>query len=490
MGVWPCKSIPGAGEVFWFFLFVAVMNMIAGFGVAVMLAGQCAMRHDFQHGDGETGISAYPEVQAPESVDPDVELRRDDAESPNQEEPAIEALAAAAPAVDEPQGQPDTETLATPSATSADNAMMNDLDAAVLAALGEGALADPKAEAPSPEREDVVQKRPDGALLVFQSRLQDFCAELVALDDQLRRMPPREAGELKSQLEAFAACSKRQDEACSDAAHSLRELITAETIDARRGEAMIAAIQEERQDAAEAFQSFAELDDTADATTQCEMILDQTAGLLAANFDLRDGVSDMVSCPDPQQESGKNPATIDPLTEVWSRDGVDGILAQHWRDDPDRLRAASFMVIDLDHFGQLNRRHGAAIGDRVLRAVAQLLKSELPPECRVGRFAGQRFAVFAVDRELKQAVGDAEYLRQTIDMARFEYGAENVKVTVSCGVVAVAPDDTQESLYARALEAVQEAKRYGRNRCSMHEGEFSTPVVPPNLALNERHVTL
>ncbi len=464
--------------MFWFILCVAVLNVVAGFGLAVMLAGQCAACDDIQ---GSSGVVENTSSQSAQAV----RWPETNVEGAQMEDPPVSHEK---PAVDE---QPELEVAPrglVENGDISDSSVMTDLDAAVLAALGDGTLASHGEVAPSTTEEEVLGNRGDEALLAFQSRLETFCEELVSLDEQLRRTIPQEAVGLKVHLDALAASSKRQDKVCTDVAYSLREMISTEVIDAAQGEAMIAAIQEERQEAAETFESFGELENAADAASQCEMVLDRTAVLLEANHGMRDSVSDMILATDlPGETVGR---TIDPLTEVLSRAGLDGILAEYWRDDPDRVRAAAFTLIDLDDFAKLNRRYGAVVGDRMLRAVAQLLNSESPPECRVGRFAGQRFALLSIDRDLKQAVADAEHLRQSIEVTSFEHGTEGLKITASCGVVALTSDDTQESLYARAVELVQEAKRYGRNRCAMREGEFSTPIVPPNLALNEKHVTL
>jgi diguanylate cyclase (GGDEF)-like protein len=453
--------------------------MAAGFGLAVFLAGQFA-DHDEPHGCGDAAAAASPEsFEAMLSAEPDAKEREEAVPPVRDEEPAAEE-----------QNDMGVSRDLEEADDFPDNSVMADLDAAVLAVLGEGALVESAGEALSSHQEDGTENQGDEALLTFQSQLASFCEELIALDEQLRRKPPREKAELKSHLDTLAESNNKQDEVCLNVEQSLREMITAEAIDAMQGEAMIAAIREERQGAAEAVESFGDFDKDGEVATQRKMVLDRTASLLDANYGLRDSMSAMISSTDPQggEDGGGN--EIDPLTEVWSRATLGGMLAEHWRKDPHRARPVSFTVIDLDGCAELNRRHGAAIGDRVLRAVAQLLESESPPDYRVGRFAGQRFALLAIDRDLKRAVGDAERLRQTIEMVRFEYRGDDLKLTVSCGVVSVTPGDTEQSLYARAVESVQEAKRYGRNRCFMHEGEFPTPVVPPKFAMNEKHVAL
>lgn len=362
---------------------------------------------------------------------------------------------------------------------------MADLDAAVSAALGDVSLPDDsEAEAP-PENQEDAEPSGENALATFRAQLGNFCDELVALDDQLRKKPPEESSELKTRLDSLAASSHKQDEACKQAERSLRDMIHAETINAKQGEAVIAAIQGERQEAAETLEAFENVDPDGHASGQCEMVLDRTASLLNANHSLRDGVADAIA-----ETDFKDDADVDPLTGLPSRAGLDKKLAEHWKKDPHRARPLSFVLIDLDDFAKINQSHGPTVGDRVLRAVAQLLENDLPPDCCAARFAGQQFALLGIDRNLKQCVADAERLRQTIEIMQFEHGEDTVDVKVSCGVVEAKGVDTHKSLYDRAHESLREAKRYGRNRCFMHEGEFPTPVVPPNFTLSEKHVSL
>ncbi|MHB8898621.1 MAG: sensor domain-containing diguanylate cyclase [Thermoguttaceae bacterium] len=465
--------------MWWFLLFVASLNIAAGFSLAVILAGhygsrqEVADQHDPADELGSDGCESllWTQSETPETPGPTAPAELEESVPDDRtEEP------------DRPERQQADEL--------AGGGALSELDSALLAALDNGSLLEGASESPSEAAAEPSVGHEDEVLRAFQSGLGSFCDELVALDERLRSQPTAESAEVKLQLDAVALSNGEQDKACQAAEESLQGMIVAETIDAREGEAIIAAIQEERREAAETFRAFAELDGQADAARQCEMVLDKTAALLDANFVLRDSMSAIVAAVHSDDGQERTESGVDPLTELLSRAGLEGMLAAHWEKDPQRYRPVSLVMIDLDHFAKLNRKYGPAVGDRALRALAQLLKAESPPDCQLARFAGQRFVLLGIDRELKQAVRDAEHMRQTIETARFDLGTSELKITVSCGVVAVGSDDTQASLYARAGESVLEAKRYGRNRSFVHEGEFPTPVVPPNLAMNERHVTL
>ena len=462
----------------WFIVCVAVLNMAAGFGLAVLLANgpvgagfACKDLPDDVASDevepelsDEVDIDVPTETPSPVAAEDETEIGQDD--SPNAKQDAEDPP--------EPPG----------------NSVMADLDAAVSLALGDATLPENESDNSLSDQEELAGSQEEETLQAYHSQLESFCEELAALDERLRKKRPEETAELRFHLDSVAECSEKQDEACHEAEQSLRDMITAETIDEKRGEAIIAAIQEERQEAEETLEAFEHLDPEMDPGTQCDMVLDRAAKLLDANHSLRDDVCDMISATQtPDAEEMPN-ANIDPLTEIMSRSALDFALTEHWKKDPHRARIVSLTVIDLDHFAKFNRDYGPSVGNRVLRALAQLIESESPSDSQVARFAGQRFALLAIDRDLKQAVSDAERLRQTIETVQLEYGETDLEVTVSCGVVTATQDDTRETLYTRAIESVQEAKRYGRNRTFVHEGEYPTPVVPPNFSLTEKHVTV
>lgn len=464
----------------WFIVCVAVLNMAAGFAIAVYLAGhgvdaaaspsddssgRVAERSTHREMSGQTP-AGIAEVATPSGA-------------PEHGETAAEN-----------ENEPDPRQNWEEGADSGDSSILADLDAAVSLALGDAALPENPEVLPARTQEEPDRDQGEAALRRFQSQLDGFCAELVDLDDRLRARTSETAAELKSHVDSVTDSTGRQDEACQEAEQSLRQMMAAEAMDEKRGEAMIAAIHEERKAASETVVALDKIDFENDPAAQQAYVLERTEKLLQTNHGLRDTVSDVISAaqsPDVEEETY---AAVDPLTELMSRAALDAALAEHWKKDPHHVRAVSLTIVDLDQFAKFNRAHGPGVGNRVLRAIAKLMAGELPADSYAARFAGQRFALLSIDRDLKQAVGDAERLRQTVETARLEYGQRDLEIKVSCGVVAATADDTRETLYARAVESVQEAKRYGRNRTFVHEGEFPTPVVPPNFAINEKHVTI
>ena len=118
------------------------------------------------------------------------------------------------------------------------------------------------------------------------------------------------------------------------------------------------------------------------------------------------------------------------------------------------------MVIDLDHFKQVNDTKGHSVGDIVLRTIAAVLSDECRTEDIVARFGGEEFIMLLGNCDLKNAMTKSESLRQKIEECR----PENLVITTSIGVAELSPDDDFGALFDAADKAVYEAKETGRNK--------------------------
>ena len=163
-------------------------------------------------------------------------------------------------------------------------------------------------------------------------------------------------------------------------------------------------------------------------------------------------------------EDAEIKANIDALTGLPNRRYLEELLATVGprRRSGDRLGA---LMIDLDHFKNLNDRYGHAAGDRVLHAVGERISSAVRADDQPARYGGEEFAVLLRRADPQQAVEVAERIREQIgSMSSDELGV-NERVTVSIGV-AVADSHVTDptSLLAAADAALYQAKREGRNR--------------------------
>lgn len=161
--------------------------------------------------------------------------------------------------------------------------------------------------------------------------------------------------------------------------------------------------------------------------------------------------------------------TLDPGTGVLTaaswRGAAEAELDRQGRHGP----GPAVLLLDLDHFRQLNDRYGVRIGDAVLRAVADTLRDEVRAADLVGRSGGEEFAVLLPGTGPFDATAIAERIRLKIASTLVALkatgdGPQFVGVTVSIGVAGRGPaDDLADTLLA-AEAAVLRAKASGRNR--------------------------
>lgn len=157
-------------------------------------------------------------------------------------------------------------------------------------------------------------------------------------------------------------------------------------------------------------------------------------------------------------------AGMDTLTGTASRrmlaGAADPLLAASSRG---RARIAVLMV-DLDHFAQINERHGQPVGDRVLRHVADVLRKVLREDSLLVRYGGEEFCALVPVDDPRHAWIVSERLRRAVEAAPWVEAGEPVPVTVSVGVVLHEPGVALEEVLAAADARLVRAKQTGRNR--------------------------
>ncbi|MDT7836314.1 GGDEF domain-containing protein [Aquabacterium sp. OR-4] len=168
-------------------------------------------------------------------------------------------------------------------------------------------------------------------------------------------------------------------------------------------------------------------------------------------------------------------ASHDGLTGCLNRSTTDALLAHELRRarrEGRESRPVSFVLMDLDHFKQVNDQHGHRTGDAVLRAFAAIIRQRLRGSDALGRTGGEEFGLVLPGADAEGARVLLEAIRQAVaaaPLATDELGRP-VRVTVSAGI-AEAPAGTTVSadrLYGRADQALYEAKHGGRNRVEVY----------------------
>lgn len=128
--------------------------------------------------------------------------------------------------------------------------------------------------------------------------------------------------------------------------------------------------------------------------------------------------------------------------------------------------SVSVLMIDIDHFKQVNDKYGHQAGDAILAGAAGLIKKRLRETDVLARYGGEEFVMIATPMELSGAVTLAERIRSMVEEAEFEHGGRRIKITISIGVSTWVPamKDDFEELIRLADDALYGAKEEGRNR--------------------------
>jgi diguanylate cyclase (GGDEF)-like protein len=120
----------------------------------------------------------------------------------------------------------------------------------------------------------------------------------------------------------------------------------------------------------------------------------------------------------------------------------------------------SVLMVDLDHFKDINDRYGHQVGDRVLKEFVQCVEQVLRRPSAIGRYGGEEFAVILPDTDQAQAMHVAERIQD-----RLRERPEPPSISASIGVAShVAGNDTLDTLMGRADAAMYRAKNRGRDR--------------------------
>jgi len=130
------------------------------------------------------------------------------------------------------------------------------------------------------------------------------------------------------------------------------------------------------------------------------------------------------------------------------------------------LRPLSLIMMDIDHFKQLNDTLGHLAGDQALREIANLVKQNIRKEELFARFGGEEFAVVLPETNLEQAVQVAERIRTMVGTHTFQLEGKPYPITLSMGVSHTQgePALTAEQLIQIADANLYDAKNQGRNR--------------------------
>ena len=162
-----------------------------------------------------------------------------------------------------------------------------------------------------------------------------------------------------------------------------------------------------------------------------------------------------------QQDQLLRLATRDPLTGAGNRRAFLGKLAEVIAQFERARTPSSLIMLDVDHFKQINDAHGHSAGDEILRRIAHRIASRIRCTDSLYRLGGEEFVVVIDGKGIETAGLLAEQLRERIEATDIVPG---MSVTVSFGVAEIREHESHERWLHRADEALYAAKRSGRNR--------------------------
>ena len=169
------------------------------------------------------------------------------------------------------------------------------------------------------------------------------------------------------------------------------------------------------------------------------------------------------------QQHLSNLATQDPLTRLLNRRGLDDALQVSRAQAARRSLPTSAIMVDIDHFKQVNDSFGHEIGDQVLRQVADIITRLCRSSDVIARTGGEEFLVVLPETELDSARILAERIREAIGERPLLVDSQRIGITVSLGVSSVVGDLNLDELSLEADRAMYLAKRGGRNRVASVE---------------------
>jgi len=154
----------------------------------------------------------------------------------------------------------------------------------------------------------------------------------------------------------------------------------------------------------------------------------------------------------------------DTLTGVRSRLAYDESLAQELRRFRRYEESFCLAVLDIDHFKKINDGYGHSAGDKALRLVAQQINERVRETDLLFRIGGEEFVLLLPGTTIDAAEPLVGEVRDAVGSSGFHFEGRPVPITLSAGLTDARRDDTAETIFARADDAMYRAKKGGRDR--------------------------
>ena len=158
-------------------------------------------------------------------------------------------------------------------------------------------------------------------------------------------------------------------------------------------------------------------------------------------------------------------AVTDGLTQIANKRALDDFLDREVSRARRHGRNLTLLMLDIDHFKQVNDVHGHLTGDVVLREIASIVRVRIRREELFARYGGEEFVILLPETDLKGGLEFAEAIREMIEGHATTFENQAIKVTVSIGVAQYSKDDhkSPDDLVKAADRKLYVAKENGRN---------------------------
>ncbi len=157
---------------------------------------------------------------------------------------------------------------------------------------------------------------------------------------------------------------------------------------------------------------------------------------------------------------------IDSLTKAYSRKAYENDIKSIVKAGKERQLNAALVVLDLDHFKEINDTYGHLIGDFVLVKLVRMIKEIIRKEDKIYRFGGDEFILFfnRIDKASIEKI--VEKIRKKIETTKLKYKDYIIDLTVSIGVACHIKNDSADSWLHRADKALYDSKKF-RNKVTI-----------------------
>jgi len=155
-------------------------------------------------------------------------------------------------------------------------------------------------------------------------------------------------------------------------------------------------------------------------------------------------------------------AITDKLTGVWNQRYLAMLLTEN-------LRHYTMALLDIDNFKEINDTYGHAVGDEILKAVADIIKKTIRKSDKVCRYGGDEFVIILVNSDIVEGYNLMEKVRQKISEFSMEHNGQSVQVTVSIGMDFDEGTKDLKDMFQDVDSRLYVAKKLGKNRVSYED---------------------